>query len=108
MSICLLNVYNSEMYVIHLKTIGCIAIYLSNLIPLCFYRLSYGLVTFDNDNDSWATEYTQLKELLSPQEYRQANASVLDAFYTSPINLHQRRKQNEKEEKCDKTSSPNA
>ena len=39
---------------------------------------------FDNDNDSWATEYTQLKELLSPQEYRQANASVLDAFYTSP------------------------
>lgn len=39
---------------------------------------------FDNDNDSWAAEYTQLKELLTPQEYRQANASVLDAFYTSP------------------------
>lgn len=39
---------------------------------------------FDNDNDSWAAEYTQLKELLSPQEYRRANASVLDAFYTSP------------------------
>ena len=39
---------------------------------------------FDQDNVSWSKEYTQLKELLSPQEYRQANASVLDAFYTSP------------------------
>ena len=39
---------------------------------------------FDQDNASWSKEYTQLKELLSPQEYRQANASVLDAFYTSP------------------------
>ena len=40
---------------------------------------------FDQDNASWSKEYTQLKELLSPQEYRQANASVLDAFYTSPM-----------------------
>lgn len=39
---------------------------------------------FDQNNASWSKEYTQLKELLSPQEYRQANASVLDAFYTSP------------------------
>lgn len=39
---------------------------------------------FDKNNESWSTEYTQLKELLTHQEYRQANASVLDAFYTSP------------------------
>lgn len=39
---------------------------------------------FDKDNVSWSAEYTRLKELLSPEEYRQANASVLDAFYTSP------------------------
>ena len=39
---------------------------------------------FDKDNSSWEKEYAQLKELLTPQEYRQANASVLDAFYTSP------------------------
>lgn len=40
---------------------------------------------FDKDNSSWEKEYAQLKEMLTPQEYRQANASVLDAFYTSPI-----------------------
>lgn len=40
---------------------------------------------FDKNNESWSTEYTQLKELLTHQEYRQANASVLDAFYTSPV-----------------------
>lgn len=39
---------------------------------------------FDKENPSWSNEYTQLKDLLTPQEYRQANASVLDAFYTSP------------------------
>lgn len=39
---------------------------------------------FDSENKSWENEYSQLKELLTPQEYRQANASVLDAFYTSP------------------------
>ncbi|ERJ96254.1 hypothetical protein RUMCAL_01389 [Ruminococcus callidus ATCC 27760] len=40
---------------------------------------------FDKNNESWSTEYSQLKELLTHQEYRQANASVLDAFYTSPV-----------------------
>ena len=39
---------------------------------------------FDKDNEAWSNEYTQLKDLLTPHEYRQANASVLDAFYTSP------------------------
>lgn len=39
---------------------------------------------FDKDNSSWEKEYAQLKEMLTPQEYRQANVSVLDAFYTSP------------------------
>ena len=40
---------------------------------------------FDKNNDAWSNEYSQLKDLLTPQEYRQANASVLDAFYTSPV-----------------------
>ncbi len=40
---------------------------------------------FDKENSAWSNEYAQLKELLSPQEYRQANAYVLDAFYTSPV-----------------------
>ena len=39
---------------------------------------------FDKDNEKWSAEYKELSELLDPQEYRQANASVLDAFYTSP------------------------
>ena len=39
---------------------------------------------FDPDKDSWAREYTQLKELLSPEEYTAARASTLNAHYTSP------------------------
>ena len=39
---------------------------------------------FDPDKDSWAREYTQLKELLSPEEYAAARASALNAHYTSP------------------------
>ncbi len=39
---------------------------------------------FDPNNEKWATEYKELAELLTPEEYRQARASVNDAFYTSP------------------------
>ena len=39
---------------------------------------------FDPDKDSWAKEYPQLKELLSPEEYAAARASTLNAHYTSP------------------------
>ena len=39
---------------------------------------------FDPDNSSWSKEYAQLNELLTPQEYASAKASVLNAHYTSP------------------------
>ena len=39
---------------------------------------------FDPNNEKWAAEYKELAELLTPEEYRQARASVNDAFYTSP------------------------
>src|SRR5699024_1940470 len=39
---------------------------------------------FDPDKDSWAREYTQLKELLTPEEYAAARASTWNAHYTSP------------------------
>ena len=39
---------------------------------------------FDPDKDSWAKEYAQLKELLTPEEYAAARASTLNAHYTSP------------------------
>ena len=39
---------------------------------------------FDKDDPKWAAEYKELAELLTPEEYRQARASVNDAFYTSP------------------------
>ena len=39
---------------------------------------------FDENNPQWAAEYAELKELLSPDEYFSAQASVLNAFYTSP------------------------
>ena len=39
---------------------------------------------FDPDKDSWAREYSQLKESLSPEEYAAARASTLNAHYTSP------------------------
>ena len=39
---------------------------------------------FDPDKPNWATEYQQLKELLTPEEYEAARASTLNAHYTSP------------------------
>ena len=39
---------------------------------------------FDKSADKWSDEYAELKDLLNPQEYAQARASVNDAFYTSP------------------------
>ena len=41
--------------------------------------------TFDPNKDSWATEYAELKGLLSEDEYAAARASTLNAHYTSPI-----------------------
>ena len=40
---------------------------------------------FDDKKDSWATEYTELKRLLSEEEYSAARASTLNAHYTSPV-----------------------
>lgn len=37
---------------------------------------------FEPDNEKWSKEYSELKELLSNDEYDSARASVLDAFYT--------------------------
>lgn len=39
---------------------------------------------FDKNDEKWATEYKELSELLTPQEYAQARSTVNDAFYTSP------------------------
>ena len=39
---------------------------------------------FDASKDNWATEYAQLKELLTDEEYSDARASTLNAHYTSP------------------------
>ena len=40
---------------------------------------------FDSAKDSWRTEYQQLKDLLSEEEYKTARASTLTAFYTPPV-----------------------
>lgn len=40
---------------------------------------------FDKDNDSWNSEYTELKNLLSETEYRNARSSTNTAFYTDPV-----------------------
>ena len=40
---------------------------------------------FDESKDNWHTEYEQLKELLTEEEYKDARASTLTAFYTPPI-----------------------
>lgn len=40
---------------------------------------------FDEQNNNWSSEYTQLKELLSEEEYESARASTLDSYYTSPL-----------------------
>lgn len=39
---------------------------------------------FDSRNESWAKEYQELKQLLTPVEYSAARASTLTAFYTPP------------------------
>ncbi|MBQ9719545.1 MAG: N-6 DNA methylase, partial [Oscillospiraceae bacterium] len=39
---------------------------------------------FDPNNDKWAKEYAELKELLTPEEYESARSTVLNAHYTSP------------------------
>ena len=39
---------------------------------------------FEERNSAWAEEYTQLKGVLTPEEYSAARASTLNAFYTSP------------------------
>ena len=39
---------------------------------------------FDADKPAWSAEYSELKELLTPEEYAAARASTLNAHYTSP------------------------
>ena len=39
---------------------------------------------FDPNKENWSAEYTQLKELLSEDEYAAARASTLNAHYTGP------------------------
>lgn len=39
---------------------------------------------FDGNNNSWASEYKQLRELLTDEEYTAAKGSVLNAHYTTP------------------------
>ena len=43
---------------------------------------------FDPDKSNWASEYTELKGLLSEEEYKSARGSVLNAHYTSPTVIH--------------------
>ena len=43
---------------------------------------------FDPNKDNWAKEYTELKGLLSKDEYAAARSSVLNAHYTSPTVIH--------------------
>lgn len=40
---------------------------------------------FDATNDKWAKEYTELRSLLTEQEYSSARASTLNAHYTPPV-----------------------
>ena len=40
---------------------------------------------FDPENEKWAAEYVELKELLMPDEYDSTRSTVLNAFYTSPV-----------------------
>ena len=43
---------------------------------------------FEEGNSQWAGEFTELYSELSPEEYRAARASTLNAFYTSPVVIH--------------------
>ena len=40
---------------------------------------------FDPNKENWSAEYTQLKGLLTEEEYAAARASTLNAHYTSPV-----------------------
>ena len=40
---------------------------------------------FEDFHDDWKNEYVELKELLTPEEYSAAAASVLNAHYTAPV-----------------------
>ena len=39
---------------------------------------------FEPNKDSWHSEYTELKSLLTEEEYAAARSSTLTAFYTPP------------------------
>ena len=39
---------------------------------------------FDESNAEWSKEYAELQSLLTTDEYKEARASTLNAFYTSP------------------------
>ena len=39
---------------------------------------------FDEKNEKWAKEFTELRDLMTEEEYTAARASVLNAHYTSP------------------------
>lgn len=40
---------------------------------------------FDRHSNSWANDYQELKNLLSPDEYNSARESTPNAHYTSPV-----------------------
>lgn len=40
---------------------------------------------FESDNDKWKNEYSELKELLTDDEYTAARSSVLDTFFTDSV-----------------------
>ena len=40
---------------------------------------------FDENNASWAKEFSELQALLSPEDYTSARATTLNAHYTSPV-----------------------
>ena len=41
-------------------------------------------MVFDEHNEAWKEEYQELLQALTPEEYEEARASTLNAFYTSP------------------------
>lgn len=40
---------------------------------------------FEDKNDNWSSEYAELKELLTEDEYKNARQSSLTAYYTPPV-----------------------
>lgn len=40
---------------------------------------------FEQNNSAWGSEYTELRNLLTTEEYESARASTLNAHYTSPV-----------------------